>query len=528
MRLILDLSVLNKYLVPLSYKMPKLNDLRSVIPDKAWMAKLDIEEAYYHIPVHVNFRKYLAFCWKGNIFQFKTLPFGLSIAPAVFTGIMNPVHSRLRSLGITCIVYLDDWLIWDKTTQGCTTAVRKALKTFSDMGWLINHDKSTLIPSQRLVWLGVEWDTKLMSLRLPLDKAHEMKMKVETCLENEKSSRRQIESLVGSMNFIAQFSNDAAYRKKLFSPILAKWPLVDRDTSCFVSLIHKKFLDWWLDVGNISQWNPIRYPEHTVSFWTDASEIGWGGHSEEGDWKAGFWSKEQKQLHINLLEIMAITEVIKAGLIEGHNSLLVYTDNVTALYAINKNGSSKSRQVTKTIGELRRILKSKNILLRAARIPGGCNVVADGLSRDVALPSEWELDLRDWNLIHKCFPQIEIDLMASPFNCRIKQFVSPFPHPRAVSVNALTIDWNRWETIYIFPPHALLKEVILKLHSFKGTAILVARPPSTDPLTVEIENKAIAMWPLKHPPRQQVRGIWVSDSGPKSWKWTVYVLSKKL
>ena len=50
-RLILDLSRLNKYISPLSYKIPKLTDLRAILPKGAWLAKLDLKDAYHHIPI---------------------------------------------------------------------------------------------------------------------------------------------------------------------------------------------------------------------------------------------------------------------------------------------------------------------------------------------------------------------------------------------------------------------------------------------------------------------------------------------
>ena len=82
-------------------------------------------------------------------------------------------------------------------------------------------------------------------------------------------------------------------------------------------------------------WNPIRIPDPTIVVWTDASNSGWGGHTENGSWRMGRWSEGQKTLHINILEIMAITNSIRADLLKGHNSALVYTDNITTLFAIN-------------------------------------------------------------------------------------------------------------------------------------------------------------------------------------------------
>ena len=119
---------------------------------------------------------------------------------------------------------------------------------------------------------------------------------------------------------------------------------------------------------------------------------------------------------------------------------------------------------------------------------------------------------------------MQVDLFATPFNAKLRVFVSPFPHPRATETDALAQDWNRWKEIYLFPPHALLSKVLAKLQNFRGRAVVIARPPATDPLTTELARRAIDMWCLNKAPVQQVRGQWVLDLGTKSWEWTVYVL----
>ena len=343
-RLILDVSRLNKYIPPLSFKMPKLSDLRAILPKGAWLAKIDLKDAYHHVPIRKSFRKFLAFRWGNRVYHFKALPFGLSVAPAVFTGMMNPVHQKLREAGISAIAYLDDWLFWHKTEGGCHHAVLEAIRIFQSMGWLINFDKSTTVPNQRITWLGVEWDSIRMEMRLPRDKSLALIEKVSIILEARKSSRRQVESIIGSMAFVAQFSDEAGFRKKCFSPILSVWPReLSRDSPIEISCEDKRPLLWWTNLENVMLWNPIRIPDPTIVVWTDASNSGWGGHTENGSWRMGRWSEGQKTLHINILEIMAITNSIRADLLKGHNSALVYTDNITTLFAINKNGSSRSR-----------------------------------------------------------------------------------------------------------------------------------------------------------------------------------------
>ena len=42
---------------------------------------MDLKDAYHHILVHVNIRKYFCFVIAGKTYQNHVLPFGLSTAP---------------------------------------------------------------------------------------------------------------------------------------------------------------------------------------------------------------------------------------------------------------------------------------------------------------------------------------------------------------------------------------------------------------------------------------------------------------
>ena len=46
-----------------------------------WVSPIDLSDAYLHIPIHPNSRKYLRFCHRSQVFQFTSLPFRLATAP---------------------------------------------------------------------------------------------------------------------------------------------------------------------------------------------------------------------------------------------------------------------------------------------------------------------------------------------------------------------------------------------------------------------------------------------------------------
>lgn len=171
LRLVMDLSALNKFLKPLRFKMVSVAQVRSVLREGVWLASLDLQDAYWHVPIHPRYRRYLAFQVGRDTYQFTRLPFGLSLAPRVFTKLVRVVGARLAEAGVSTLMYLDDWLIHSPTKEGVAISVSVALSVLADMGFKVNLDKSALTPTQKLCWLGVEWDTTNFSLSLAPDNA---------------------------------------------------------------------------------------------------------------------------------------------------------------------------------------------------------------------------------------------------------------------------------------------------------------------------------------------------------------------
>ena len=88
-RPVIDLSRLNSFLIVERFKMKTPESIRASLIPGEWMSSIDLSDAYLHIPIHPNSRKYLRFCHKSQVFQFTSLPFWLATAPPVFTVIVK-------------------------------------------------------------------------------------------------------------------------------------------------------------------------------------------------------------------------------------------------------------------------------------------------------------------------------------------------------------------------------------------------------------------------------------------------------
>ena len=89
-RPIVDLCQLNKHCIRAEHlKMEGIHLVKDLLHKEDWMVKLDFKDAYFAVPIHQDHRKLLQFHWKGKVYQFNCLPFGLSSAPRVFTKVVN-------------------------------------------------------------------------------------------------------------------------------------------------------------------------------------------------------------------------------------------------------------------------------------------------------------------------------------------------------------------------------------------------------------------------------------------------------
>ena len=105
-RPVINLSRLNTFLLVERFKMVTPESIRASLIPGEWVSLIDLSDAYLHIPIHPNSRKYLRFCHRSQVFQFTSLPFGL--ATQVFTTIVKEVKLMTLTRGIRLHQYLDD------------------------------------------------------------------------------------------------------------------------------------------------------------------------------------------------------------------------------------------------------------------------------------------------------------------------------------------------------------------------------------------------------------------------------------
>ena len=68
------------------------------------MFSIDLKEAYFQIPIHLDSWPYLRFCLEGRVYQFRALCFGLSSALQVFTRVFSLILESASS-----VIWMTGW-----------------------------------------------------------------------------------------------------------------------------------------------------------------------------------------------------------------------------------------------------------------------------------------------------------------------------------------------------------------------------------------------------------------------------------
>ena len=76
-------------------------------------------------------------------------------------------------------------------------------------------------------------------------------------------------------------------------------------------------LDWWQNPTNMMKGADLHPKDHSIQLFTDTANEGWDAHLEQTSIK-GLWSDREKRLHINVLELKAVTGPSK---LQGPNSV---------------------------------------------------------------------------------------------------------------------------------------------------------------------------------------------------------------
>ena len=469
-RPIINLRGLNQFLIHQKFKMEGISTVRHTVREGDWLAKLDLKDAYLTVPVYEGHRRFLRFKWGRDLFEFVSLPFGLSSAPWAFTKLLRVVVAYLRKNGLRLVIYLDDILIVADSESATRLAVSQIKALLQSLGFVISSEKSEEDPVQSLEYIGLIVNAPSMRLVLPDRKKQDILRLCKVALKDARVCRKDIEKIIGNLNWASAAVDFAPAHFRGLQILLNSHR---HESGVFpLSVEAKSDLHWWLSEANFSAGRSLIFPSPEISIYSDASLSGWGAVYDDVR-TGGPWAEGEIGQHINFLELLAALKALQcftATLTDTAVELKI--DNTSAVSYINRLGGCKSENLCSIALQISNWCELRRISLSAVFVPGVMNILADAESRKPLSTGDWKLDPRAFRSVQSVWNS-QVDMFASSWNAQLPIFVSRFPQPGAWKTDALSVCWKDLAG-FCFPPFSLIPFCLSKIRREKATIVLIA------------------------------------------------------
>lgn len=344
---------------------------------------------------------------------------------------------------------------------------------FESLGFIVNYEKSQLIPKTTCKFLGFLLDSNNLSILLPDKKRKLIKNELLELKNTKTCTVRSFARVIGLLSSACPAVSYGLVHTKLFERVkyLQLKDTEDYDkTFTIPKYLHVDF-NWWLKHIDSSV-NFIRKANYVTEIYSDASMSGWGAAC--GSQKAnGFWSTDEAKKHINELELMAAYFALKIFGKKFHSSeLLLRIDNKTAIAYINRMGGIQYPHLNKVSRNIWEWCEARQNFVFASYVPSAENSVADFESRQRNEDTEWQLNNLAYRTVVQNLGEPDIDLFASRLNHKCPKYVSWHGDPNSIAIDAFTINWKGFR-FYAFPPFCLILKVLSKIISESARGIVV-------------------------------------------------------
>ena len=466
LRLILDCSVLNKYVAVPSFKMEDYRTAQSLFDKDGYLFSFDLKDGYHHILIDPTFRDYLGFKfeWKGKIYyaRYIVAPFGLRDVPYLFTKILRPLVNHWRRSGMKICLYLDDGFSSACNRQLALANSKHVRQDLIRAGIVWNVKKSNWEPVQALEWVGFHWDTVSGCFSVRQKRIIKFKAFLVEMLGLSRCSVRKLAALVGQLVSMLPVLGDVARLKSRNSQIAVASANTWDESVCLSTAIKEELSFWQANLDRFNSRNCFspKGPLVIDLIEGDASNSGCGSILNNNLVAAKIFNNYERDQSSTHREISNI-----------HFSLISFLDRIRGRSVTFKSDSQSAVRICK-VGSMNPVLQyfaeaifdicwSNSISLSVEWIPRTENQKADAISRlaDSIDIDDWGLTDEFFHILNNKWGPYSVDLFANYYNNKCTKFYSLFFSRGSAGVDAFSHNWAG-ENALLVPPIPLVVKAL--------------------------------------------------------------------
>jgi len=151
MRLVVDYRKVNSKIIFDSYPLPTTDQALEQFHGAVVFSVLDLNSAYFQIPLSPRSRRITAFCTPFGLFEFNKLPMGISVGSQGLSRVVDELFADQKNHFV--FNYLDDLIVYSRSFEDHARHLRIVLDKLQSAGFTLNIEKVTLAVPQ-IKYLG--------------------------------------------------------------------------------------------------------------------------------------------------------------------------------------------------------------------------------------------------------------------------------------------------------------------------------------------------------------------------------------
>lgn len=268
-RLCIDFRELNKIVTPQAQPFPLIEDLMVKTVNCKYFSTLDINSAFWSMPLRVKDREKTAFVTQEGHFQWTCLPIGLKTSPTIFQRILSNIIRKYKLTNFV-VNFIDEILIFSENFSEHILHLAKLLEAIENEGFKLKFSKSSFAKNSAKYLGHIIQNNTVRPLKDYL-----------IAVENfpRPQTRKNIRQFLGKLNFYYKFIPESAITLDPLHNLLRKDVKFIWSEECQDAF--EKVKKWLCSEPILNIFDPNK----EIEIYTDASIMGVGAVLKQKDEK---------------------------------------------------------------------------------------------------------------------------------------------------------------------------------------------------------------------------------------------------